>query len=84
MQKILFELQRQWGYFVKMMKMSKEQIAEKYRKRRERELSSPKPGVKAPDFELELLSPLGKRTGTTRRLSDYRGNPVALIFGSYT
>ncbi len=68
----------------KMMKMSKEKIAEKYRRRRERELSSPKPGVKAPDFELELLSLLGKRTGATRRLSDYGGTPVALIFGSYT
>ena len=67
-----------------MMKMSKEEIAEKYRRRRERELSSPKPGAKAPDFELELLSPVGKRTGTTRRLSDYRGTPVALVFGSYT
>ncbi len=68
----------------KMMKMSKEQIAEKYRKRLERELSSPKPGTIAPDFELELLSRAGKRTGVRRRLSDYGGTPVALIFGSYT
>ncbi len=68
----------------KMMKMSKEEIAEKYRRRRERELSSPKAGTSAPDFELELLSAVGKRTGTTRRLSDYLGTPVALIFGSYT
>ena len=64
--------------------MSEEEIAEKYRGRRQRESSSPKPGAKAPDFELELLSPVGKRTSTTRRLSDYRGTPVALIFGSYT
>jgi hypothetical protein len=68
----------------KMMKMSKDEIGEKYRRRRERELSSPKPGTKAPDFELELLSPVGKRTGMTRHLADYRGAPVALIFGSYT
>ncbi|MEE9280214.1 MAG: hypothetical protein V3V67_08575 [Myxococcota bacterium] len=67
-----------------MMKASKDEIAARYERRREWERSSPKPGMKAPDFELELLSPQGKRTGEMRRLSDYRGRPVALTFGSYT
>ena len=46
--------------------------------------NSPKVGDEAPDFELELLSPQGARTGTYQKLSDYRGKPVGLIFGSYT
>lgn len=46
--------------------------------------SSPKIGAEAPDFELEVLDATGKRTGNFQKLSDYRGTPVALIFGSYT
>ena len=38
----------------------------------------------APDFELERLSPEGRRTGQTFRLSSGRGRPVGLVFGSYT
>lgn len=41
-------------------------------------------GAMASDFELELLSPKGDRTGETVRLSSLRGRPVALAFGSYT
>ena len=45
-----------------------------------REERAPRVGDEAPDFELPVLD--GK--GATVRLSELRGRPVALIFGSYT
>ncbi|MCH8346846.1 MAG: redoxin domain-containing protein [Chloroflexi bacterium] len=45
-----------------------------------REKHAPKVGDEAPDFQLPVLD--GK--GATVRLSELRGKPVALIFGSYT
>jgi cytochrome oxidase Cu insertion factor (SCO1/SenC/PrrC family) len=53
------------------------QLREALAKRDER---APKVGEEAPDFELPLLH----EKGATVRLSDLRGKPVALIFGSYT
>ena len=50
----------------------------------EREKRVPGIGDPAPDFELELLSGDGKRTGEHVRLSSLRGTPVLLYFGSYT
>ncbi len=44
----------------------------------------PRVGDVAPDFELEVLDRARKRTGETVRLSNLRGKPVALLFGSYT
>ena len=52
--------------------------------RQDREPQAPAVGTPAPDFVLERLSPTGARTGQQARLSDYRGRPVALVFGSYT
>ena len=52
---------------------------------RAREAGVPKPGDRAPDFQLDLLDRDRKRTGQTVSLSSHRGKrPVALIFGSYT
>ncbi len=45
-----------------------------------REERAPKVGEEAPEFEQPLLHGEGK----TVRLSELRGKPVALIFGSYT
>ncbi len=45
-----------------------------------REERAPKVGEEAPDFELPVLH----GEGATVRLSELRGKPVALIFGSYT
>ncbi len=45
-----------------------------------REERAPKVGEEAPEFELPLLQGEGK----TVRVSELRGKPVALIFGSYT
>ncbi len=53
------------------------QLREAMAKREER---APNVGNEAPEFELPVLD--GK--GATMRLSELRGKPVALIFGSYT
>lgn len=49
-----------------------------------RDRSAPKVGEMAPDFEIDRLTPAGKRSGERFRLSAARGRPVALVFGSYT
>ena len=41
-------------------------------------------GEPAPDFAAETLSAQGARTGEMFRLSEARGAPMALTFGSYT
>lgn len=46
---------------------------------KKRDEFAPKAGDEAPDFSLPRLSADGEV-----RLSDLRGKPVALIFGSYT
>jgi hypothetical protein len=49
-----------------------------------REAAVPKVGGMAPDFVADVLDRQRKRTGETVRLSDLRGQPVGIIFGSYT
>ncbi len=49
-----------------------------------REALVPKVGETAPDFVADVLDRERKRTGETVRLSDLRGKPVGLVFGSYT
>ena len=49
-----------------------------------RQASALKVGDVAPDFEIERLDRTKKRTGEFVKLSDLRGRPVALAFGSYT
>ncbi len=49
-----------------------------------REALVPQPGSMAPDFVAERLDRQRKRTGETVRLSDLRGKPVAIAFGSFT
>ncbi|MBT5050424.1 MAG: hypothetical protein HOM58_18130 [Rhodospirillaceae bacterium] len=55
-----------------------------YQRRLEADRDSPQVGDVAPDFELELLSASGGRTGEMMKLSGLRGKPVGLVFGSYT
>lgn len=50
----------------------------------ERERNAPRVGAPAPDFTVERLSADGKRSGAYFQLSETKGRPVALIFGSYT
>lgn len=44
----------------------------------------PPVGAEAPDFELEVLTRDRKRTGEYVKLSDYRGKPLGIVFGSFT
>ncbi len=60
--------------------MTGERFAQLREAMAKREESAPTVGDEAPDFELPVLD--GK--GVTMRLSELRGKPVALIFGSYT
>ncbi len=53
-------------------------------KQQAREAIVPKVGELAPDFVAERLDRHRKRTGETVRLSDLRGKPAAIAFGSYT
>ena len=60
--------------------MTGERFAQLQEAMAKREKHAPKVGDEAPDFQLPVLD--GK--GATVRLSELRGKPVALIFGSYT
>lgn len=52
---------------------------------RQRQDRGPEEGAAAPDFTLSRLDDGGNADpGNTVTLSDLRGEPVALIFGSYT
>jgi hypothetical protein len=50
----------------------------------ERERSAPKIGAQAPDFTLERLAADDSRTGEMFTLSSLKGQPVGLVFSSYT
>lgn len=50
----------------------------------EREKTAPQVGDPAPDFSLRRLGADRKPSEERVRLSDFRGRPVALVFGSYT
>ncbi len=66
------------------MGITRENFAEIRKMMAAREANTPAVGDLAPDFEIERLSREGQRTGATFRLSENRGRPVALVFGSYT
>ena len=64
--------------------LSREEFKAVQARMKERDTRTPAVGAEAPDFEIERLSPDGKRTGEMFTLSSTRGRPVALVFGSYT
>ncbi len=68
------------GMFGSMSAEQREQLGHTREQRQKREASAPQVGDIAPDFDLALLDGDGARV----RLSDLRGRPVGLIFGSYT
>ena len=68
----------------KKMGITKEQFLGHKKMAEEREKRAPQVGATAPDFEIKRLSPEGKLTEETVSLAEFRGRPVALIFGSYT
>ncbi len=70
--------------FTTMMNTDRQSLQLRFDSTAERERRSPKVGMRAPDFNLELLDTAGKRTSGTRALADHLDKPIALIFGSYT
>ena len=66
------------------LRMTPEQYTAMRAERLDRERRAPAVGDPAPEFEAERLSTEGKRSGQTFRLSEARGRPVGLVFGSYT
>ena len=63
---------------------SRTQFEDRWEDRLARDKMSPAVGSRAPDFQLEVLSSYGKRTGTLLQLSSLFGKPIGLVFGSYT
>ncbi|HUT48349.1 MAG TPA: hypothetical protein VM325_03345 [Alphaproteobacteria bacterium] len=49
-----------------------------------REAIVPKVGSEAPDFVADVLGENRQRTGEQVRLSDLQGQPVGIVFGSFT
>ncbi|MEN8159677.1 MAG: hypothetical protein ABFS41_06385 [Myxococcota bacterium] len=68
----------------KQMNITKEAFAEAMAQMMEREKHVPQVGDPAPDFALRRLGPDRKPTDGRVQLSELRGRPVALVFGSYT
>ena len=69
---------------LEMMGLTREELKENLATMQEREKTAPVVGDEAPDFEIKRLDENGKLTDERVRLSDLRGKPVALAFGSYT
>jgi len=49
-----------------------------------RQVKVPQPGAIAPDFALDIVTRQRKPTSERVRLSALRGQPVGVVFGSYT
>jgi hypothetical protein len=49
-----------------------------------REATVPQVGTEAPNFVADVLGDNRERTGEQVRLSELRGKPVAIAFGSFT
>ena len=64
--------------------ISEDQFEAHMAEEKAREDIVPKVGSMAPDFVADVLGPNRQRTGAQVRLSDLRGRPVGIIFGSYT
>ena len=69
---------------LKQLRMTVEDYTAMRAERVERERGAPAVGSQAPDFTLERLASDGSRTGETFTLSSLKGQPVGLVFGSYT
>jgi len=70
--------------WVEISDISDEQLGEHMAEEKQREELVPQPGSEAPDFVADVLGRDRQRTGEQVRLSDLRGKPAGIIFGSYT
>ena len=77
----MFERRKIW---LEISDISEDQFDAHMEEEKAREAIVPQPGDDAPDFVAEVLDRQRKRTGEKVRLSDLRGKPVGIVFGSYT
>ncbi len=71
--------------FLQDLELPPEPVLKQYMQERAvLEAAAPKPGEPAPDFRLEKLAASGARSGKFVSLADYRGRPLALVFGNFT
>ena len=70
--------------WLEISKIGREELDAHMEEEKAREAQVPQVGSEAPDFVAELLGPNRQRTGDQVRLSDLRGKPVGIAFGSYT
>lgn len=78
------DMQTRRKIWVDISDISEAELAAHMDHEKAREAIVPQPGQMAPDFTADVLDRDKKLTGGTVRLSDLRGRPVALVFGSYT
>ncbi len=69
---------------LKVSKISREELEAHIEHEKDREAKVPVVGSIAPDFIADVLGANRRRTGKSIRLSNLRGKPVAIAFGSYT
>ncbi len=69
---------------LKVSKISQEELEAHIEYEKGREEKVPAVGSIAPDFIADVLGANRKRTGEKIQLSNLRGKPVAIAFGSYT
>ncbi len=70
--------------WVDISDITDDELEEHMVEQKAREAKVPQPGQIAPDFIADVLGPNRQRTGGQVQLSQLRGKPVAVIFGSYT
>lgn len=70
--------------WLQISKISPEELDAHMEEEKAREADVPQPGSEAPDFVADRLGPDRQRTGEQVRLSELRGKPVGIAFGSYT
>ena len=75
------EKRRVW---LEISEISEDEFERHIATQKAREATVPKVGAQAPDFTADVLDRQRRRTGEQVRLSDLRGKPVGIVFGSYT
>ncbi len=70
--------------WIEISDITEEQFERHMAEEKAREAIVPRVGSEAPDFVADVLDRDRKRTGEQVRLSDLRGQPVGIVFGSYT
>lgn len=70
--------------WIEISDISAEEFDAHMDEQRAREAVVPRVGSAAPDFVADALGPDRQTTGEQVRLSDLRGKPVGIVFGSFT